>query len=122
MINQSALKLKSKSKSNTRRKKKQSSNQNGNRDCDNKTSTIYSQNVHGIFESSKDMNGDPIPGKRSYAKIDFIVKKMEKDSIDAYLLQETWDENDWIRERNDGYTVFHHNDNEKKSRTGVAIV
>ena len=37
-------------------------------------------------------------------------------------MQETWDENDWIKEREDGYTVFHHNNDSKQSRTGVAII
>ena len=37
-------------------------------------------------------------------------------------MQETWDENDWIKEREDGYTVLHHNNDNKQSRTGVAII
>ena len=60
--------------------------------------------------------------KRSYAKLEFAVKKMQDGRIDVYLMQETWDKNDWIKEREDGYTVFHHNNDSKQSRTGVAII
>ena len=77
---------------------------------------VYSQNVHGIFERT---NGS---SKRSYAKLEFAVKKMQDNRINVYLMQETWDENDWIKEREDGYTVFHHNNDSKQSRTGVAII
>ena len=82
---------------------------------------IYSQNVHGIFESKKDKWGKPIKGKRSYAKLEFLVNKMREDDIDTYLLQETWDEGDWVKDIH-GYTIFHHNDIQKSSRTGVTII
>ena len=47
---------------------------------------------------------------------------MQKNDIDAYLLQETWDEKDYISERVDGYTAFHHNDDRKQIRTRVTIM
>jgi exonuclease III len=85
-------------------------------------SKIYSQNVHGIFEGKKDSNGKRVIGKRSYAKLEFVVCKMRSDDIDAYLMQETWDESSWGPIDIGGYSVFHHNNNKKSSRTGVAIV
>ena len=82
---------------------------------------IYTQNVRGIFESAKDEKGKPIPGERCYNKLEHLVTKMRRDNIDVYLIQETWDESDWIKEIN-GYTVLHHNNENKQSRTGVVIV
>ena len=82
---------------------------------------IYSQNIHGLFESKKDEQGKPIKGERTYIKLEYLVNKMRRDNIDVYLLQETWDEGDWTKIV-DGYTIFHHNNMEKKSRTGVAII
>ena len=75
-----------------------------------------------LFESKKNEQGGPIKGERTYIKLEYLVKKMRRDNtIDAYLLQETWDEGDW-KKIVDGYTVFHHNSMEKKNRTGVGII
>lgn len=84
-------------------------------------SVLYSQNIHGLFESKKDKWFKPIRGERSYVKLEFIIHKMREENIDAYLLQETWEEMDWIQEI-DGYTIFHHNSNKKHERKGVAII
>jgi len=51
-----------------------------------------------------------------------MVHKMRDEGIDAYLLQETWDKKSWGPIKIDGYTVFHHNNNVKTSRTGVTII
>ena len=84
---------------------------------------LYSQNVHGIYESRKDENNNPIKNERSYVKLEFIVNKMMKDEIDIYLLQETWDEGDDAKDVGNGYYMFKHNvDVKDSSKTGVAII
>jgi hypothetical protein len=107
----------------TRNRKKAASRKKTTKLHNNKIETsvikIYSHNIHGIFESRKDKSGHRIRGKHSYK---FAVHKMRVEGIDAYLLQETWDETSWGPIEIDGYTVFHHNNNVKTSRTGVAII
>jgi hypothetical protein len=80
---------------------------------DNGQVIIYSQNVHGIFENTKE--------GRTYWKLEYIIKKMETDKIDIYLMCETWDEGNYMKNIR-GYTMFHHNNEEKKRRQGVAII
>ena len=60
--------------------------------------------------------------KRSFRKLKVTVKQMKDDQIDVYLLQKTWDKKGWMKKRKDGYTIFHHNNDIKQSKTGVAIV
>ena len=74
---------------------------------------IYSQNVHGIFEGTKE--------GRTYWKLEFAICKMEREGIDIQLFSETWDEGDYVKVIR-GYTMFHHNNKEKKRRQGVAII
>jgi exonuclease III len=54
-------------------------------------------------------------------KLEFLISKMETDKIDIYLLCETWDEGNYVKEIR-GYTMFHHNNEEKRKRQGVAII
>ena len=65
----------SKNSKNSNRKKKHSRKNNGIESI-KKVDIIYSQNAQGIFESEKDTNGDPIPGKRSQIKLNYIVLLM----------------------------------------------
>ena len=60
------------------------------------TMKMYSQNVHGIFESLKDEEGKAIKGERLYAKREWIIRKMQKDDINAYLMQETWEQGNHV--------------------------
>ena len=46
---------------------------------------------------------------------------MREEDIDTYLLQETWDGKYWVKEIH-GYTIFHHNNTQKSSRTDITIV
>jgi len=87
-----------------------------------KTIKVYSQNVHGLFESAKDENGKAIRGQRTFVKREYIVEMMRSKEIDIYLMQETWDEGDYTRDLGGGYIMFHHNSQKKKDRTSVAIV
>ncbi len=48
-------------------------------------------------------------------------KQDKKDEVDI-LLQETWDESDFVKDVGEGYTLFHHNSKAKKDRTGVALI
>ena len=85
-------------------KKKNRRKKNSNAKSTVYYSELYSQNIHGLFESKKDKWFKPIRGERSYVKLEFIIHKMREEDIDIYLLQETWEEMDWIEEI-DGYTI-----------------
>jgi hypothetical protein len=45
---------------------------------------IYSQNVHGIFESLKEQTREVVKGSCMHVKLEFIVKKMWKEEMDAF--------------------------------------
>ena len=83
--------------------------------------SFYTQSVHGLFESAKDNDGNPIRSERTHVKLQFIVNKMKKHNTGIYFIQASWDENDWINVI-DGCMVFHHNTGVKTDRTGVAIM
>ena len=83
---------------------------------------IYSQNVHGLFESAKDENGKVIRGERTFVKQEYVVDMMKRKEIDIFLMQETWDEGDFTKDLGGGYIMFHHNSKRKRDKTGVAII
>ena len=88
-------------------------NTNQKKHNDNEQVIIYSQNVHGIFEGTRE--------RRTYTKLEFLICKMEREQIDVYLCSEMWDEGNYMKVIR-GYTMFHHNNEEKKRRQGVAII
>ena len=73
--------------------KEQHARRQRNRERAKRMDIIYSQNVHGIFESATYSTNNPIQGKRSFTKLTISVKNMQDDQIDVYLLQETWNKN-----------------------------
>jgi hypothetical protein len=65
-------------------------------------------------------------GWRKPWKVEMTIETMIKHGIDAYLLQETWDNGDWEKEIR-GYLVIHHNHEKEegrkgRERRGVAII
>ena len=83
---------------------------------------VYSQNVRGLCQSRKDFWIRPVKGELTLVKLDFIIDLMKQREIHIYLIQESWLENDWIRDY-DSYTIFHHNvEHKSKRKTGVAII
>ena len=87
-----------------------------------KTIKVYSQNVHGLFESAKNENGKAIKRERTFVKREYVVDMMRRKEINIFLMQETWDEGDYTKDLGSGYIMFHHNSKKKRGRTGVAIV
>jgi exonuclease III len=69
----------------------------------------------------KDKYGNPIAGERLYWKLEYIISTMKTRKMDIYCMCETWAEENWTKVI-DGYTIFHHNNNVKTSRQGVAII
>ena len=72
---------------------------------------IYSQNVHGLFESAKAENGKAIKGERTCVKREYIVDMMKRMEIDIFLMQETWDEGDSAKDHVDLVLRHYNNKN-----------
>ena len=56
---------------------------------------FISQNVHSLRNDIQEIN------------LDIIIDIMARKNIDAYCIQETWLDGDFIK-KNDEYTIFHH--------------
>ena len=56
---------------------------------------FLSQNVHSFRSDMQKVN------------LDIIIDIMARNNIDAYCIQETWLDGDFVKE-SDGYTIFHH--------------
>ena len=83
--------------------------------------TFEIQKVHGIYESTKDSNGNPLKGQRTYVKLELQLERMDRECLHFIAMTETWDECNWNREFM-GKTVFSTNNDVKTSRTGVMII
>jgi hypothetical protein len=58
-------------------------------------SKINTQNAHGLWCCAHDHDGNIIPNyQRDTTKLEHLVHKMKVDDIDAWLVQETWLEDD----------------------------
>ena len=73
-------------------------------------SKIYTQNAHGLWCRARDREGNIINNcERDTTKLEHLIHRMRTDDIDAWLVQETWlEENDFDTVIG-GYHVFRHN-------------
>jgi len=73
-------------------------------------SKIYTQNAHGLWCRPRDSDGNIIPNsERDNTKLEHLIHGMRTNDIDAWLLQETWLEDDVIDMIIGGYHIFRHN-------------
>ncbi|KAL7528091.1 hypothetical protein ACHAXR_002261, partial [Thalassiosira sp. AJA248-18] len=92
------------------------------------TSTIYSQNCQGLWRRARDEDGNVLHQQpRDTAKFEKLIDKMRQDDIGAWLIQETWEEDDEFDVEIGGYHIFRHNKATGESGKdhlfkGVAIV
>ena len=74
--------------------------------------SFLSQNIHSLRSDSLNIN------------LDIVIDIMVRKKIDAYCIQETWLNGDFIKGIN-GYTIFHHELREQtysRGQNGVAII
>jgi hypothetical protein len=70
-------------------------------------SKIYTQNVHGLWCRARDSNGNIINNcERDTTKLEHLIHRMRTDDIDAWLVQETWSEEDDVDTVIGGYHIF----------------
>ena len=73
-------------------------------------SKICTQNAHGLWCRARDRDGNIIPNcERDTTKLEHLVHRMRHDDIDAWLVQETWLEDDDFSTTIGGYHMFRHN-------------
>ena len=73
-------------------------------------SKIYTQNVHGLWCRARDSNGNIINNYEcDTTKLEHLIHRMRTDDIDAWLVQETWSEEDDFDTVIGGYHIFRHN-------------
>jgi hypothetical protein len=73
-------------------------------------SKIYTQNVHGLWCRARDSNGNIINNcERDTTKLEHLIHRMRTDDIDAWLVQETWLEEDDLDTVIGEYHIFRHN-------------
>ena len=73
-------------------------------------SQIYTQNAHDLWCRARDQDGNIIPNcKRDTTKFEHLIHRMCVDDIDAWLIQETWLEDDGYDTVIGGYHIFRHN-------------
>ncbi len=72
--------------------------------------TIITQNVHGLWCRSRNGDGSIIPNcECDMTKLEYLVYRMHCDDIDAWLIQETWLEDDDFDTNIGGYHIFRTN-------------
>ncbi len=72
-------------------------------------SKIYTQNAHGLWCRARDRDGNIINNcERDTTKLEHLIHRMRTDDIDAWLIQETWLEEDKFDTIIGGYHVFRH--------------
>ncbi len=73
-------------------------------------SKINTQNAHGLWCRARDCDGNIIPNCQcDTTKLEHLIHKMRVDDIDAWLVQETWLEDDDFDTSIEGYHLFRHN-------------
>ena len=73
-------------------------------------SKIRTQNAHGLWCRARDRDGNIIPNcERDTTKLEHLIHRMRQDDIDAWLVQETWLEDDDFSTSIGGYHMFRHN-------------
>ena len=73
-------------------------------------SKICTQNAHGLWCRARDGDGNIIPNcERDTTKLEHLIHRMQIDDIDAWLVQETWLEDDDYDTVVGGYHIFCHN-------------
>jgi hypothetical protein len=73
-------------------------------------SKIFTQNVHGLWRRAQDQDGKIIPNcKGDMTKLEHLIHCMQSDDIDAWLIQETWLEDDNFNTNIGGYHMFRTN-------------
>jgi hypothetical protein len=73
-------------------------------------SKIYTQNAHGLWCRVRDRNGNIIKNcKQDTTKLEHLIHWMRVNDIDAWLIQETWLEEDDYDTVVGGYHIFRHN-------------
>jgi hypothetical protein len=73
-------------------------------------SKTYTQNAHGLCCQARDREGNIITYcERNTTKLEYLVHGMQVDDIAAWLIQETWLEDDDFDTVISGYHLFRHN-------------
>jgi hypothetical protein len=73
-------------------------------------SRIYTQNAHGLWCRARDCEGNIIANcEHDTTKLEYLVHRMQFDDINAWLIQETWLEEDVFNTDIGGYHLFRHN-------------
>ena len=73
-------------------------------------SIIYSQNTQGLWRRARDSEGNVLCDQpRDTTKLEKLIGKMRQDQIGAWLIQETWEEDNEFDIDIGGYHVFRHN-------------
>jgi hypothetical protein len=71
---------------------------------------IITQNVHGLWCRPQNSDGSVIPNcERDMTKLEYLVYRMRCDDINAWLVQETWLEDDDFDTNIGGYHMFRTN-------------
>ena len=71
---------------------------------------IITQNVHGLWCRSRNGDGSIIPNcERNMTKLEYLPYRMRCDDIDAWLVQETWLEDNDFDTNIGGYHMFRTN-------------
>ena len=74
--------------------------------------TIYTQNVRGLWRRPRDLNGDIlVDAPPDLTKLEYIIDYMRQHHVGSWLLQETWEEGDNFDAEIRGYHVFRYNSN-----------
>ena len=80
-------------------------------ETDNNNLTFYTQNVHGLRANEE--------------KLEYLIRKMEEKKIDAFMIQETHLEGDYIKILPRDFMMIHHGPETKPcqgAKGGVAII
>jgi hypothetical protein len=73
-------------------------------------SKIYTQNAHGLWCRVRNQEGITITNcEHDTTKLEHLIHRMQVNNINAWLVQETWLEEDDFNTDIGGYHLFRHN-------------
>ncbi len=86
------------------------SNNNNNKHEKHDLTNIYTQNAQGLWHCPRDADGNILVDKPpDLSKLEYLIDYMRQNNVGAWLIQETWEEDDEFDVDVNGYHIFRHN-------------
>ena len=86
------------------------SDNKSNKQEKHKITSVYTQNAQGLWHRPRDSDGNILVDRPpDLSKLEYLIDYMRQHDVGAWLIQETWEEDDAFNIDVNGYHIFHHN-------------